>query len=232
MKFADLNWMMLEDYLKKDDRVMVVLGMTEEHSHLSLLTDSLIAEKLAEAASEQTGVLIAPTLHFGVSPSLTSYPGTLSLKLRTYLHLIEDLTRSLHAHGFRRILFLNGHGGNAPARTQIAELVNELEGLQASWYQWFTSPKFVAFSKAHGLPNCHANWEENFRFTRVAAASPIGEKPPLPQTVRVYNARQTKQIVKDGSFGGPWQVSDAVMDEAFRLCVQEVVNHLQFNFDL
>jgi creatinine amidohydrolase len=66
MHFADMNWMMLDDYLKMDDRVMVILGMTEQHSHLSLLTDSLIPERLAEVASEQTGVVIAPTLNFGI----------------------------------------------------------------------------------------------------------------------------------------------------------------------
>ena len=162
MHFEDMNWMMLEDYLKKDNRVMVVLGMTEQHSHLSLLTDSLIPGKLADAASQQTGVVVAPTLHFGISPSFMAYPGTLSLKIQTYLKVIEELTRDLYAHGFRRILFLNGHGGNAPARTQLSELANELTDLQMLWYQWWTSSTVVEFSKAHNLPNQHANWEENF----------------------------------------------------------------------
>jgi creatinine amidohydrolase len=153
MHFADMSWMMLDDYLKRDDRVMVVLGMTEQHSHLSLLTDSLIPERLANEASEQTGVVIAPTLNFGISPSFMAYPGTLSLKTRTYLKVIEELTRDLYVHGFRRILFLNGHGGNAAARTQLAELVTELPDLQMLWYQWWTSASMVEFSKAHNLPN-------------------------------------------------------------------------------
>ncbi|HSN93475.1 MAG TPA: creatininase family protein, partial [Anaerolineaceae bacterium] len=137
MRFADMNWMMLADYLQKDDRVMVVLGMTEQHSHLSLLTDSLIPGKLADAASQQTGVVVAPTLHFGISPSLMAYPGTLSLKIQTYLMVVEELTRDLYRHGFRRILFLNGHGGNTLARTQLSELANELTDLQMLWYQWW-----------------------------------------------------------------------------------------------
>lgn len=232
MHFEDQNWMMLEEYLKRDNRVMVVLGMTEQHSHLSLLTDSLIPGKLAEAASQATGVIVAPTLHFGISPSFMAYPGTLALKLRTYLTVIEELTRDLYAHGFRRILFLNGHGGNAPARTQLAELANELTDLQMLWYQWWTSSTVVEFSKAHDLPNQHANWEENFPFTRVAGDSPSGEKPIVLHGERIYNARDTRALSKDGSFGGPWQVSDELMQEIFNLCVSDVISLLEFRVNV
>jgi creatinine amidohydrolase len=228
MHFADMNWMMLDDYLKRDDRVMVVLGMTEQHSPLSLLTDSLIPERLANEASEQTGVVIAPTLNFGISPSFMAYPGTLSLKTRTYLKVIEELTRDLYVHGFRRILFLNGHGGNAAARTQLAELVTELPDLQMLWYQWWTSASMVDISKAHNLPNQHANWEENFPFTRVAGDSPSGEKPTVPYGAHIYNAQEMRKFAEDGSFGGPWQVSDELMQEVFNLCLQDVVRILEF----
>ena len=229
MHFKDMNWMMLEDYLNSDNRVMVVLGMTEQHSHLSLLTDSLIPGKLAEAASQLTGVLIAPTLHFGISPSFMAYPGTLGLKVQTYLKVIEELTWDLYAHGFRHILFLNGHGGNAPARAQLAELANELLDLQMFWYQWWTSNTVVEFSKAHHLPNQHANWEENFPFTRVAGDSLTGEKPIVPHGERIYNAQETQALAGDGSYGGPWQVSDALMKEMLDLCLEDVVRLLAIN---
>jgi creatinine amidohydrolase len=229
MHFEDLNWMMLQDYLQRDNRVIVILGMTEQHSHLSLLTDSLIPEKLARAASQKTGVLIAPTLHFGISPSFMAYPGTLSLKTRTYLSIIEELTSALYHHGFRRMLFLNGHGGNAPARAQLAELVNELPDLGIRWYQWWTSSSVVAFSRAHNLPNQHANWEENFPFTRVAADSPSGEKPLVDYGNCVLNTWQTRQLAEDGSFGGPWQVPDDLMQQVFDLCVSDIVELLRFS---
>ncbi len=229
MHFEDMNWMMLADYLKKDNRVMLILGMTEQHSHLSLLTDSLIPGKLADAASQQTGVVIAPTLHVGISPSFMAYPGTLSLKIRTYLKVIDELTRALYAHGFRRILILNGHGGNAPARSQLAELANELPGLQILWYQWWTSATVIEFSKTHNLPNQHANWEENFPFTRVAGDSPAGEKPFVPYGEHIQNAQETRALAGDGSFGGPWQVSDDLMNEMFDLCLKDVVSLLAFD---
>lgn len=229
MHFEAMNWMMLADYLKRDNRVMVVLGMTEQHSHLSLLTDSLIPGKLADAVSQKTGVVIAPTLHFGISPSFMAYPGTLSLKIPTYLKVIDELTRDLYTHGFRRILFLNGHGGNTPARAQLAELANELPELQMLWYQWWTSTTVIEFSKTHNLPNQHANWEENFAFARVAGDSPSGEKPIARHGERIYNAQETRELAEDGSFGGPWQVSDELMKEMFDLCLKDVIRLLAFD---
>ena len=68
MRFEDLNWMDVEEYLKQDDRLMIVLGACEQHGYLSLLTDVRIPLTLADAASKQTGVLIAPPINFGISP--------------------------------------------------------------------------------------------------------------------------------------------------------------------
>jgi creatinine amidohydrolase len=227
MHFEAMNWQMVEDYLKRDDRIMLVLGMTEQHSSLSLLTDSLIPHHLAAAASKETGILVAPPLHYGVSPSMMAYPGTISLRLATYLQIIEDITLSLYSHGFRRFLFLNGHGGNAPARTQLAELANRHPGLDLRWYQWWTSEAVVSFSRAHGLPNAHANWEENFPFTRIEPCHP-GQKNLVPYDERVRSAAETRALAQDGSFGGPWQADDATMDALFAVCLADILRLLAF----
>ena len=138
MRFEDTNWMGVEDYLKKDDRVILVLGACEQHGYLSLLTDAKIPLALGEAASEASGVLLAPPLNFGCSPYFLSYPGTISLRLHTYLDVVEDILRSLYGVGFRKLLILNGHGGNTPVRDHLVELANELPDLQMRWYAWWT----------------------------------------------------------------------------------------------
>jgi hypothetical protein len=56
------------------------------------------------AASERTGVLVAPPLNFGVSPYFARYPGTISLRVSTFQAVLEDLARSVPAQGFRRLL--------------------------------------------------------------------------------------------------------------------------------
>src|SRR5664279_2864941 len=102
MRIEDLNWMDVESYLQHDDRLIIVLGACEEHGYLSLLTDVRIPLALADSASQKTGVLVAPPLNFGVSPYFRSYPGTISLRVSTFLDVVEDLVRSVHGAGFRR----------------------------------------------------------------------------------------------------------------------------------
>src|SRR4030065_380599 len=119
MRLEELNWMDVETYLAQDDRIILVLGATEQHGYLSLLTDVKIPQALADAASAITGVLVAPPLNFGVSPYFAKYPGTLSLRVSTLIAAVEDIVRSAYGHGFRRILILNGHGGNSPARNHL-----------------------------------------------------------------------------------------------------------------
>src|SRR4030042_4815434 len=107
MRFEDLSWLDVEKYLQSDDRLILVLGACEQHGYLSLLTDAKIPQALADAASQQSGVLVAPPLNFGASPYFLSYPGTISLRITTLRDVAEDMVRSVYQQGFRRLLILN-----------------------------------------------------------------------------------------------------------------------------
>lgn len=226
MRFEELNWMDVETYLKQDDRVILVLGACEQHGYLSLASDTLIPQAIADAASKQTGVLVAPPLHFGVSPHFITYPGTISLRLSTYLMVVEDMLRSLAGYGFKRILILNGHGGNDPVRARLVELCNELPEVKIAWYAWWTAPNTVAVAQAHGLTPFHANWNEAFPFTRVAEL-PGGSKEP-PTTKPILNARQIREAYGDGVFGGDYQAADEVMNEVLNAAIKDAVALLEF----
>lgn len=226
MRFEELNWMDVEGYLKKDDRVILVLGACEQHGYLSLATDTLIPQAIADAASQQTGVLVAPPLHFGVSPHFMTYPGTISLRLSTYLQVVEDVLRSLVGYGFQRVLILNGHGGNDPVRARLVELRNELPEVKIAWYAWWTAPNTVAVAEAHGLKPFHANWNEAFPFTRVAELPEAVKEPPV--TRPILNAEQIRAAYGDGVFGGAYQAPDAVMAEVLDAAVKDAVELLKF----
>ncbi|HKZ68876.1 MAG TPA: creatininase family protein [Anaerolineales bacterium] len=228
MRFEDLNWMDVESYLKNDDRLIVVLGACEEHGYLSLLTDIRIPMALADAASARTNVLVAPPLNFGISPYFAKYPGTISLRTQTFLAVIEDIVRWVYGQGFRRLLFVNGHGGNNPATGVLAELVNELPGLEVDWYAWWVAPAVQAVAADVGLHGTHANWLEAFPFCRVAEL-PDGVKPPTPAARAILNADETKATYGDGVFGGgPYKADDAVMQWVFDAAVADVVERLKF----
>jgi creatinine amidohydrolase len=227
MRFEELNWFDVEAYLQRDDRLMLVLGSCEQHAYLSLLTDVRIPLALADAASQQTGVLVAPPLNFGVSPYFLGYPGTLSLRAATLLDVIEDLARSAYRHGFRRILVLNGHGGNDLARSRLYEVANDSPGLRIAWYAWWQSHSVEEIAIRHGLKPAHASWMEAFAFNRVTDLPP-DEKVPAP-IPGLTSAEQARVVYGDGNFGGPYAVSEAIMQEMFEACVKDVLALLQFN---
>lgn len=226
MRFEELNWFDIEKYLESDDRIMLVLGACEQHGYLSLATDALIPQALGDAASKQTGVLLAPALNFGVSPYFLAYPGTLSLRLTTLLELVEDLVRSAYSHGFRRFLILNGHGGNDGVRGRLYELANELSGSQFSWYAWWQSHSVISLAEEFGVKPAHANWLEAFQFTRVSEL-PDGEKAP-PRVQGLLGAEQARLIFGDGVFGGPYQVDLSLMDQIFNAALEDVLQLLRF----
>ena len=226
MRIEDLNWMDVESYLQRDDRLIFVLGSCEQHAYLSLLTDVKIPQALADAASQRTGVLVAPPVNFGTSPYFLAYPGTFSLRLSTLVDLVEDLTRSAFTHGFRRFVFLNGHGGNDPARLRLYELANELDGLRLAWYSWWLSHSVEAIAQKYGIKPAHANWLEAFPFTRV---SELPQEDKTPASIPgLLSAEQARKVFGDGSFGGPYQAQDAILDELFDACLADVLQLLEF----
>lgn len=226
MRFEDLNWFDVENYLKTDDRLMLVLGACEQHGYLSLLTDARVPLALADAASQATGVVVAPPLNFGSSPYFLAYPGTISLRLATLLDVAEDLVRSVYGSGFRRILVLNGHGGNDAVRGRLYELAGELPGLRLAWYAWWTAHSVGEVAQRHRLKPAHANWLEVFPFTRVADLPP-GEKT-LPVVPGLLGAAEARSVYGDGVFGGPYEVDPNIMDELFGAALQDVLQLLTF----
>jgi len=225
MRLGELNWMEIEAYLKKDNRVMIVLGSTEQHGYLSLMSDVKVPLAMADAASQLSGVLVAPPVNFGNSPYFLAYPGTISLRVETLNALVEDIVRSLYSQGFKRILIINGHGGNTPALNHLHEIAAEMTDLKMAWYSWWNSPDVTAVAEAHGLKSYHANWIEAFPFVRSTAV-PQSEKEPLT-TSRILNPSQAREYYGDGVFGGPYQVDDAIMNEVFSAALKEIGRMLE-----
>ncbi len=226
MRFSELNWFDVENYLENDDRLMLILGACEQHGYLSLLTDAKIPQALTDAASQRTGVLVAPALNFGASPYFLAYPGTISLRIATLMDVAEDMVRSLYTQGFRRILILNGHGGNDPVRGRLYEVASHLPDLRIAWYAWWQSHSVEAVAIQHNLKPYHAGWVEAFHFTRVTEL-PAGEKTP-PHIPGLLGAQEARIVYGDGVFGGAYQADDAIMNEVFEASLGDVIQLLKF----
>jgi len=222
MRLEDLNWMDVEKYLKQDDRLMLILGACEQHAYLSLLTDIKIPLALADSASTRSGVLVAPPLNFGFSQYFREYPGTLSLRVPTLIAAVEDIVRSAYHSGFRRLLILNGHGGNTPVNDHLNDVINDLPGLQIRWYQWWDSHSVEAVAMKHNLKPAHANWLEAFPFTMVGEL-PEGEKLPPSVPSAIMDASTVRQVYGDGSFGGRYHAEDGIMQEILTAALEDVL---------
>jgi len=227
MHIEDLNWMDVESYLKTDDRLILIIGATEQHGFLSLTTDIRIPQALADAAASQTGVLIAPPLNFGCSPYFLAYPGTFSLRISTLLDAVEDLVRSAYGQGFRRILLLNGHGGNDGSRTRLAELSNQLPGVRLAWYSWWVANSVLKIAEKHQIKPSHGNWLEAFPFTIVSDLPQEDKIPPF--VAGLLSAMEARQVFGDGSFGGKYQVETDIMQELFEAALADILGLLEFN---
>ena len=124
MQLADLNWRAVEA-LSKDTPVVVPVAALEQHGHhLPLFTDSLLlGEVVRRAATElREKCAFTPLLWLGNSDHHMDFAGTLSARPRVYLDVLGGLADDLITHGFRRIVFINGHGGNSvPGRQAVFE---------------------------------------------------------------------------------------------------------------
>jgi creatinine amidohydrolase len=214
VRVADLNWMQLEAYLERDDRIVLPLGSTEQHAYLSLATDNILAERVAVEAAEPLGVPVLPVLAYGVTQRFTAYPGSLSTDPETYVALLRGLLGSLRGQGFRRVLIVNGHGGNSFAAEYVA-------GDGVRWHDWWASERQRELIVAAG-DGSHASWMENFPWTRLAGVELPAEAKPMVEVSPDWTAEDARAALGDGSFGGAYQRPDEDSQRLWDAAVAEI----------
>jgi len=223
VRISEMNWMMVEEYLRRDDRAVLPLGCTEQHAYLSLSTDSILAERLAIEAAEPLGVLVFPVLAYGITPYFGAYPGTITLRVETYMSILRDLLDALAGHGFKRILIVNGHGGNTPAQGLSGEWLAQHSAIRVKFHNWWNAPKVWDQVQAIDPLASHASWMENFPWTRLANISPPDEQKPMCDLdlVRQLHPKSLRVYLKDGNYGGRYARSDEEMMKIWSAGVEE-----------
>ena len=218
-----MNWLQVEAYLASDDRCVVPIGSTEQHGMLSLCVDAILAERVAMEAAEPLGIPVYPAMPFGCAPYFSAFPGSISLKVETLCAVARDLIASLHGAGFRRVMFVNGHGGNAVVGNVVLDMMAEYVNLKIKFHPWYAAPKTMrAAKKIRGDPS-HANWFENFPWTRLSnVAMPQDEKPMVDlAALKLASPDGARQLLGDGNFGGPYQIEDRHMRALWEVGVSE-----------
>jgi creatinine amidohydrolase/Fe(II)-dependent formamide hydrolase-like protein len=214
MLLALSTWPEIEAWLKRSTTVVVPIGSNEQHGPTGLLgTDWLCPEIIAHEAHRRGGeILVAPTFNIGMAQHHLGFPGTISLRPSTFQAAICDWVESLSRHGFERIYFLNGHGGNIAsieaafaegyARHSFAGTVCPYMLRLRSWWQL---PGIGAladqmFPTGHGS---HATPSE-IAITQSAYPNHIKQAtlaPPIAPTGPIREARDYRGRFPDGRIG-------------------------------
>jgi creatinine amidohydrolase len=223
MRISDMNWMQVEEYLRRDDRAVLPIGSIEQHGYLSLGVDAILAERVAVEAAEAAGVPVFPVLSYGVTPYFREYPGSVSLKVTTHLAVVSDILDSLAHSGFKRILIVNGHGGNGAVQQFTQEWLNGRPNCRLVFHNWWNAPLTGARVREIDPVASHASWMENFPWTRLPNLElPRRAKEMLDVTrIRVLDASGVREYIGDGNFGGAYQRSDEEMLAIWRVAVDE-----------
>lgn len=224
MRWEQMTWPELAA-VDRDTVVVLPLGSCEQHGmHLPIGTDAIQVESIAAAAERERAatLLLAPTLWLGCSHHHRDFGGMLSLRPSLYARVIQELVACVLESGFRRVLLLNGHGGNdAPASEALSELVATDDRADEAWLAlsnwWSIAQRSLADPSLgmSGPPIDHADEYETslILFLRPELVHPerIVETPPLLDSGwicgnaggRVQVFKRFSRLTASGSYGKP-----------------------------
>ncbi len=240
MYLTDLNWPAIQA-LSKDTPVVFPVAALEQHAlHLPLFTDSLLLGEIIRRAAERVAgrVLFAPLLWLGNSDHHLDFPGTLSAPPRAYLDVLGGLLENYIQHGFRRLVFINGHGGNdVPGRQTVFEVRqrhrerHDLLLLFATYWQlgakpWETEPRLRQREMGHAC-----EWETSM-ILRLAPklVGQLDQLEPVPFGNAFEPASRgwtTKDRTAPGHIGDPRAATAEKGEGLFRAFTDDVVAFLE-----
>jgi creatinine amidohydrolase/Fe(II)-dependent formamide hydrolase-like protein len=141
------SWPEIEAYLARSRGIVIPIGSTEQHGPTGLIgTDAICPEVIAKRAADEAEFLVGPTFNVGIAQHHLGFPGTMTLRPSTMIAAIHDWVASLARHGFERIYFFNGHGGN-------------ISTINAAFAEIYADRSLVADASNRGPVKCRlANW--------------------------------------------------------------------------
>jgi creatinine amidohydrolase len=138
-KLEELNWMEFKRLVpKQTDTVLLPVGTIEAHGVTGLGTDNQIPSSIAERIAGKVNAFIAPTVNYGITKSLLPYPGSVTVLPETFERYVAEVAASLADAGFRRIVLLNGHGGNTEALKNVSTRLYRDKHVYSMVIDWWT----------------------------------------------------------------------------------------------
>lgn len=143
---AKMTWPEMQARLKETDVVLLPTGAIEQHGpHLPLDTDIFIAEgiarRMAEAVADDVKAVVAPGMAVGASASSLPFAGSLTLDELTLLEMWSQVVKGLVHHGFKKVILVNGHGGNRVLLSTLMNRINRETGAFLAYVDWLSAGK-------------------------------------------------------------------------------------------
>ena len=225
-QLTHLSWPEVAALPKDEGVVILPIGAIEQHGpHLPTQTDSLIVSYILEATlhhlPSEVQAWALPPLNYGKSNEHTGFPGTISLTAKTLLAVLHDIAVSVQRAGFRRLAFINGHGGNSALLEVAARDIRAATGLMCFCLQpaLYVDPPFE-ISTAERCFGIHAGELETSLVLEIAPELVQMEKairhfPPFPDTesdLFLFGPASTAWLSADWSDSGVF--GDATLGSA------------------
>jgi creatinine amidohydrolase len=235
MQLTDLKWPDVEA-LSRDMPVVIPIAALEQHGrHMPLFTDSLLLGEVIRRVSERLsgGVLFTPLFWLGNSEHHLDFPGTMTAAPRVYLDVLKDMVENFLVHGFRRLVFINGHGGNiVPAQQALFELRQkyrqrrDLLLVSTTYWTLGAQPKKADGSLVQDQMGHACEWETSMMLRlRPELVGEYQGVPGLPEVDRFRPAHRawiTKDLSEPGHIGHPSHASAEKGELLFRLFSDDV----------
>ncbi len=243
MRLQLCSWPEVESYLARSTVIVIPIGSTEQHGPNGLVgTDAICPEVIAWGLGKRLGVLVAPTISVGMAQHHLGFPGSITLRPSTLIAVIRDTVASLAGHGFERLYFLNGHGGNiATASAAFSEVYadaslggagNTQPTPRCRLRNWWDGPRVTALSEElYGAAlGSHATPAEVSLtyFAYPEAVKQAAMSPEIAPKGPIYDAADYRRRFPDGRIGSNPALSNAADGKRlYDAALDDVAEHFQ-----
>jgi len=213
MLLQQRTWQEVERYLARSRGILIPIGSTEQHGPVGLIgTDAICPEVICRRVGAEADVLVAPTIAVGMAEHHMAFPGSITLRPSTLVRVIGDYVRSLARHGFERMLFVNGHGGNIATINSAfyefyssAGAAGNTADVRLRLVNWWHNEAVKAISNelygdregSHATPSEVAVTQ--YAYPETIKRVPLD--PPVAPTGRFYGPEDFRRRFPDGRIG-------------------------------
>ena len=230
----EMSWTEAKEYFIKNDIAILPVGSNEQHGPQNPLgTDHLIAKALAEETAKRTGVLCLQVIPFGVSSHHKQFWGTIHVSPKTFKRYLKETCLALDYYGVKKIVIVNGHGGNRCALMEMARELRE-KGIFVSIFQWWEAADKLLPELFKLEEKGHAAAEETSMNLAlypkiVSMKRAVNEEPRKnrAQAEGITLPLDTADYTSSGVFGKSTTASAEKGKKVFEVIVKELVEHVK-----